>query len=57
MMVSYHKKLNNIQILFKNLKKLLILENMKIDFDEFARVMARNYYKKHNREDLVEAFK
>ncbi len=56
-MVSYHKNLNNIQILFKNLKKLSILENMKIDFDEFARVMARNYYKKHNREDLVEAFK
>ena len=52
MVISYY-----IKFWFKNLVKFLILENMKIDFDEFARVMARNYYKKHNREDLVEAFK
>ncbi|CAF0768172.1 unnamed protein product [Brachionus calyciflorus] len=29
----------------------------KIDFNEYARVMARNYYKKHSKEDLIYAFK
>lgn len=29
----------------------------RIEFEEFARVMARNYYKKNSREDIIEAFK
>ena len=48
--------LNCFQLLV-DLLSSFILGSGEIDFDEFARVMARNYYKKHNREDLVEAFK
>ncbi len=31
--------------------------NGKISFEEFATVMARTYYKKHSKEDLIDAFK
>lgn len=37
--------------------KIFFIENGKIDFDEFARVMSRNYYRKPSKEDLIEAFK
>lgn len=29
----------------------------RVEFEEFARVMARNYYKKNSKEDIIEAFK
>lgn len=32
-------------------------DNGKIEFEEFANVMAKSYYKKHSKMDLVEAFK
>lgn len=32
-------------------------EDGKIDFHEFARVMARNYYRKFSKEDIIEEFK
>ena len=34
-----------------------VIDNGKIDFEEFARVMARNYYKKHSRDSIKEAFR
>ncbi len=33
------------------------LENGKIEFEEFANVMAKSYYKKHSKSDIIEAFK
>lgn len=29
----------------------------RVDFNEFARVMARNYYKKFSRDEIIEAFR
>ena len=48
-------KSNNLYI--QLLKKKILLENGKIEFEEFANVMAKNYYKKRSREEIVEAFK
>lgn len=41
----------------RNLTAFCFLDDGKIDFEEFARVMARNYYKKHSKEEIKEAFR